>query len=243
MDSPDSEPSPRSNLLLAALSREERERVTPLLRRVRMRHGQAIYRLDEPIRYLYFPLTVVLSLVGTLVDGRSAEIGIIGNEGMVGLPGIFGINFTVFQLIVQIPGSAQRLPVSALGTEARRAGSLDAVLQGYSQTFFNQAAHGLICNRYHTVAQRLASWLLMIRDRVDTDRLPLTQEFLGYMLGVGRPSVTIAEGTFGEAGLVRHTRGAITIVNRAGLEAAACECYFTVRDDYQHLEAYRRQME
>jgi CRP-like cAMP-binding protein len=233
--SPNPRSSPRLNDLLAALSSEELERVTPLLRIVRMRRGQAIYHLGEPIRFIYFPLTVVLSLVGALIDGRSAEIGIIGNEGMVGLPAFFGPSFTAFQLVVQIPGTALRMPVSALGAEARRAGSLDALLLRYSQTFFNQVAQGLICNRYHTVAQRLATWLLMIRDRVDTDRLPLTQEFLGYTLGVGRPSVTIAEGTFAEAGLVRHTRGAISIVNRAGLEAAACECYFTVRDDYQHL--------
>jgi CRP-like cAMP-binding protein len=235
MVSPDSEPSPRSNLLLAALSSEERERVTPLLRRVRLRHDQVIYRLDEPIRYLYFPLTVVLSLIVTLRDGRSAEIGIIGNEGMVGLPGLFGTSFTVFELIVQIPGQAQRLPVSALGPEARRAGSLDAVLQRYSQTFFNQAAQALICNRYHTVAQRLATWLLMLRDRVETNRLPLTQEILGNMLGAGRPSVNLTEATFTDIGLVRHSRGAITIINRAGLEAAACECYVAMRDEYQRL--------
>ena len=181
--------------------------------------------------------------MGILHDGKTAEIGIIGNEGMVGLPALFEIGFTSFQIIVQIPGTAQRLPVSALRQATSRAGLLNFVLLQYSQAFFNQVAQGLLCNRHHAVAQRLAAWLLMIRDRVDTDRLPLTQEFLGYMLGVGRPSVTIAEGTFAEAGLVRHTRGAITIVNRAGLEAAACECYFTVRDDYQRLQAYRRRME
>jgi CRP-like cAMP-binding protein len=226
---------PRSNRLLAALSSEEREQVQPLLHMVRMRHGQAIYTPGEPIRFLYFPLTVVLSLVGALSDGRSAEIGIIGNEGMVGLPALFGADFSPFQIIVQIPGTAQRMPVGALGSEARDAGSLDALLLRYSQTFFNQVAHGLICNRHHPVAQRLATWLLRIRDRVETDRLPLTQEFLGYMLGVGRPSVNLTEAVFAEVGLVRHSRGAITIIDREGLEAAACECYFHVRDEYQRL--------
>ncbi len=235
MHTPDSGPAPRSNLLLAALSSEEREWVTPLLQLVRMRHSQVIYRLGEPIRFLYFPLTVVLSLVGALRDGRSAEIAVIGNEGMVGLPALFGSSFTAFQIIVQIPGTAQRLPVSALGHAARGAGSLDALLLRYSQTLFNQVAHGLICNHYHSVAQRLATSLLMLRDRVETDRLPLTQEFLGYMLGVGRPSVNLTEGTFTEGGLVRHSRGAITIINREGLEAVACECYVDVRDEYQRL--------
>jgi len=235
MGSPEPAPSPRSNLLLAALSTEERERVTPLLRMVRLRHGQAIYHLGEPIRFVYFPLTVVFSLVGALSDGRSAEIGIIGNEGMIGLPALFGASFTEFQLIVQIPGTALSMPISALGSGARGAGSLDALLLQYSQTFFNQAAHGLICNRHHTVAQRLATWLLMIRDRIETDRLPLTQESLGYMLGAGRPSVTLTEGTFAERGLVRNSRGAVTIINREGLEAAACECYSLMRDEYRRL--------
>ena len=243
MGMPDLGLSPRPNQLLAALSGEERDRIQPLLRTVRLRRGQAIYHPGEPIRFVYFPLTVILSLVGILHDGKTAEIGIIGNEGMVGLPALLGVGFTEFQVIVQIPGTAQRLPVSALRQATSSVGLLNFVLLQYSQAFFNQVAQGLLCNRHHAVAQRLAAWLLMIRDRVDTDRLPLTQEFLGYMLGVGRPSVTIAEGTFAEAGLVRHTRGAITIVNRAGLEAIACECYFTVRDDYQHLEAYRRRME
>ena len=235
MHTPDSGPAPRSNLLLAALSSEEREWVTPLLQLVRMRHSQVIYRLGEPKRYLYFPFTVVLSLVGALRDGRSAEIAVIGNEGMVGLPAHFGSSFTAFQLIVQIPGTAQRLPISALGHVARGAGTLDALLLRYSQTLFNQVGHGLICSHHHSVAQRLATSLLMLRDRVETDRLPLTQEFLGYMLGVGRPSVNLTEGTFAERGLVRHSRGAITIINREGLEAVACECYVDIRDEYQRL--------
>jgi CRP-like cAMP-binding protein len=235
MDAPDSGPAQRSNLLLAALSSEERERVTPLLQPVRMRRSHVIYRLGEPIRYLYFPLTVVLSLVGTLHDGRSAEIAVIGNEGMVALPALFGSNFTVFQLIVQISGTAQRLPISALEHPARGAGTLDALLLRYSQTLFGQVAHGLICNHFHSVAQRLATSLLMLRDRVDTDRLPLTQESLGSILGVGRPSVNLTEATFAEGGTVRLSRGAITIINREGLESIACQCYADIRDEYQRL--------
>lgn len=226
--------SPTQNRLLAALFGEERDRIQPLLQLVRIRRHQVIYHPGAPIRYLYFPLTAVLSLVGGLSDGKSGEIGTIGREGMVGLPTL-GAAFLGFQIIVQVPGMALRLPVSALGTETGRAGSLEALLLRYSRTFFNQVAQGLLCNRHHTVTQRLATWLLRTRDCVDTDRLPLTQEFLGHMLGVARPSVTLAEAEFAEAGLVRHSRGAITIISRAGLEAAACECYVCIRDDYQRL--------
>jgi CRP-like cAMP-binding protein len=168
-------------------------------------------------------------------DGRIAEVGTIGNEGMAGLPVFLGAETTPTLAFQQVPGEALRMRVDAFREEVRNDGALTRVLHRYTQALLTQVAQAAACNRLHSIGQRCACWLLMTQDRVGTDEFELTHEFLGQMLGVRRATVTEVAGTLQEAGLITYSRGKITVLDCQGLEAASCECYQVIREEFNRL--------
>ncbi|MBA3670634.1 MAG: Crp/Fnr family transcriptional regulator [Gemmatimonadaceae bacterium] len=221
--------------ILATRAPAEHDALLAQLEPLAMKPGDVIFDVDGPIPYVYFPVSCVASLVKQLSDGRKLEVGTTGSEGFVGLPAFLGATSVPIQCFVQVPGSALRLRSEALRAAAASGTELHRILQRYAQYLFDQAAQSLACNRLHQVEQRCVRWLLMTHDRVPGDTFELTQEFLSFMLGVRRASVSEAAEALQVNGLIRYARGRITIVNRAGLEAAGCECYASDRADYERL--------
>jgi CRP-like cAMP-binding protein len=228
-------PRPVENRLLAALPCAERQHLDSQMQMVQLKHKQMIHLPGESVRYVYFPVTAVLSLVSILKDGSSTEIGTVGNEGMAGLPALLGSGSDPYDMLVQVPGTAHRMLAGTLSEATGRPGPLRDLLLRYTQVFLDQVAQEVACGRHHVLKQRMASWLLMLRDRTDTEQLPVTHEFLGHMLGVGRPTVTLTAVELQRAGLIRYSRGSITILDRQGLEAATCECYRLIQAEYDRL--------
>jgi CRP-like cAMP-binding protein len=213
---------------------------------VTLSHGHRAYEAGVPIKELYFPQTAVFSMVREMTDGAGVEVGTIGREGIVGGGVLAGATSVSTRCIVQIPGRARRIGISALRAAVARSlvdgsktadgsATLGDLLQRYAQALFEQVTQTAACNRLHALEQRCARWLLMTHDRVDGDELTLTQEFLSYMLGVRRAGVTEACGTLQRSALIRYRHGHITIVDRAGLEAATCECYAVSAAAYTEL--------
>jgi CRP-like cAMP-binding protein len=223
------------NMLLASLPGEDVAHLQPLLQTVRLHPAQVLHRAGEAIGWVYFPITAVVALTKLLHDGGSAELGVVGHEGMAGLSAILDSASTPFDVVVQLPGTAYRMLVSAFIDTAGRAEQLGRTLQHFSLAFLGQVAQGSICRSHHDVKQRLVCYLLLLGDRVATGRLPLTHEFVARMLGVGRPSVTLTLDELQASGFVRLGRGSITLTDRRGLEATACECYCSIRDEYRRL--------
>ena len=218
--------APYRNLLLSLLPPGEVERIGSHLQPVSLAFKQRIYEPDQPIADVYFPESAVCSMICELADGTMVETGTIGYEGVTGVPTAMTGARSASLTMCQIPGAAYRLPVAVLVRELNeRDSGLMAVVHRYLHYFTAMLAQGSACNRAHAVDARLARWLLMTHDRVDTDVFPLTQEFLGQMLGVQRPSVNIAAATLQRAGFIEYTRGRISVLNRLGLESAACDCY------------------
>jgi CRP-like cAMP-binding protein len=223
--SPTPTPKPRPNRVLALLPPEERRAITPHLKPTELSTDQVLYGFGDPIAVVYFPETAVSSYTMTMEDGRTAEVGTVGNEGAVGLSAWMGTSDSPTTVICQIAGSSQAIALEALKQCAAQHPRLRELLLRAMQAFAIQTMHSAACNGLHSVDQRLARWLLMTHDRVQHDAMPLTQQFLAYMLGVYRPAVTVVARTFQAAGLIQYERGSITIVDRPGLEATACECY------------------
>lgn len=223
------------NRLLAALPGKEFDRLTATMDDVALAVKDVLYRPNGPIRYVYFPRTAALSIVLTMADGGTVEVGSVGNEGMAGVPAFLDADRSPAEVFCQVPGEARRMPVAAFREEVRRDGPFRDIVQRYTQVLINQVSQTAACNRPHPVEGRLARWLLITHDRVVGDVLPLTQEFLSYMLGSQRPTVTLAAQVLQRAGLIRYTRGKITIQDRKGLETASCECYDTVRAELDRL--------
>lgn len=226
-----------ANHLLEALPREEYERLSPHLELVRLKPGKILYNAGEVVRYAYFPLGGMICLLSTTEDGRTIEIGMIGNEGMSGIPIILRANVAPYQIMVQLATNAMRIRGDKLREEFCRGGQLQDLLLRFTHTILTQIAQSASCNRFHTVEKRLCRWLLISRDRVQSDTIYLTQEFLSNMLGVPRTSVTMIAGTLQKEGFIRYSRGKIFITNRQGLEAASCECYKRVREEISHFLA------
>jgi CRP-like cAMP-binding protein len=224
-----------SNRLLAALAREDFDPLKAHLEPVPLPHKQTLSNPNTPIDHVYFPQEGMVSLVQPLENGAMIEIGMIGNEGFVGAPVLLGADTSPLEAMVQIPGSALRMQASVLREEARRSSALLGLLLRYVQALHIQVSLSAACNGRHTLPERLARWLLTARDRATSDRMPLSHEFLSMMLGVRRAGVTVALGTLKAAGLIRNTHGQVTVIDRQGLEAASCECYGTVRNEYQRL--------
>jgi CRP-like cAMP-binding protein len=229
-----SSPQP-ANQLLAALSESEYESLVPHLETVSLRTGQILYEPYELIEFVYFPNRAIVSLVAIMEDGATTEVGLIGKEGMVGLPVILGSNSSTSRAIVQIANSAVMLSADILKREFDRGGELQRLLLLYTQGLLTQVSQTAACNRQHVIEERLARWLLSVQDRIERDEFLLTQEMLAYMLGVRRSGVTVAANMLQKAGMISYSRGRIQIRDRQALEATACECYRLVRQEFQRL--------
>jgi CRP-like cAMP-binding protein len=223
-------PNPLENRILAALPREEQDRLRALLEPVTLTRSQVLYEREGPLNYAYFPQSSLVSLVSWTEEGAQLEVGLVGNEGMVGLPVLLGGKRALHRAIVQVPDGALRMRVDKLRAEFKRGGPLSDLLLGYTHYVLGQTTQSAICNRFHNTEERLCRWLLMARDSLGSKTLPLTQEFLAQMLGARRPGVTITAGLLQSAGLIRYRRGHITITDPEGLESAACECYRILKE-------------
>lgn len=226
---------PGENRLLTVLPRAEYDRLRPHLEKVSLPLREILYEAGGPIAHVFFPLDGVVSLV-ILMDGDiSLEVGIIGNEGLVGTPVFLGSESSPTRAISQVAGEALRMKARVFREEMKRGGPLYGLVQRYTQTMINQISQSAVCNHRHSVHQRMCRWLLMSHDRVGTDEFHLTHEFLAQMLGVRRPTVTAVAGTLQKAGLISYHRGRITVLDRKGLEAASCECYEVVAKELDRL--------
>lgn len=223
------------NRLLAALPASEYERLAPHLQLVSLPIRQVLYEPNEPIKYVYFPIGSMVSLVSIMKDGSTIEVGLVGNEGMVGVPVILGGNITTTQAFVQVSDNALRMDADLLKSEFNRGGQLQLLLLRYTQALLTQVSQSAACNRFHTIEERLARWMLLVADAVESDEFMLTQEFISQMLGTRRSGVTVAAGNLSQAGMLRYSRGKITILNREALEATSCECYGVIRDEFTRL--------
>ena len=224
-----------SNRLLSALTVDDLDPLKPHLHAVTLSHRQALSKPGMPIDDVYFVQDGMVSLVQPLENGAMIEVGMIGNEGFVGVPVLLGADTSPLEAMVQIPGSALRMQASAFREEVDHRRILLGLLLRYTQALHIQVSLSAGCNGRHTLPERLARWLLMARDRASSDDLPLSHEFLSMMLGVRRAGVTVTVGTLKSAGLINNSHGRVTIIDRQGLEAASCECYRTVRTEYDRL--------
>ncbi len=223
------------NQLLAALPLEEYQRLAPHLENIYLMSGEVLCEPGETMTEVYFPTLAMISLVSIMENGSTTEVGLVGKEGMLGLPVFLGGNSTTSRAIVQIEGSAIKLNANVLKSEFNRGGELQKLLLLYTQALFTQASQNAACNRQHHIEARLARWLLTAQDCVMADELHLTQEFISQMLGTRRSGVTVAAGILQQAGMIRYTRGKISILDRHALQATACECYRAIKNEYIRL--------
>ena len=223
------------NRLLAALPPDDFGLLATALQPVSLEPKQVLYAPGEPVEATYFPESGTVSMLAPLEGGELLEVGMIGREGLVGLPVILGTDSMINEAMVQLPGTALRIRASTLRDVLERSAALQALLLRYVQAYHNQVAQAVACSGRHAIEERLVRWLLMVHDRADGDKLPLTQEFIAQMLGVRRAGVTVAAGSLQRAGLIRHKNGCITVLDRLGMEATACECYGTVRQQFEHI--------
>jgi CRP-like cAMP-binding protein len=229
--------APIRNKILNLVPANELEKVLDRCELATIESKEIVFRRGEPIRHIYFPENCVISLVTELKDGDSVEAMTVGSDGFVGMPIFHGVPESRLKAIGQITGETRRIPVDPFRQLVRECRDLDRLLHRYSQFIFETVSQSAACNRLHVIEQRCARWLLMSQDRVGRDQFDLTQEFLAEMLGVRRPGVTVAMGVLEKAGLITHSRGSITVVDRPGLEKASCECYQTIRDRQAELIA------
>jgi CRP-like cAMP-binding protein len=227
--------TPLDNLLLSFLPASDFARLAPKLTFVALSVGQVIYESGERLEHIYFPTSSVVSLLYTMEDGATAEMGMAGNDGAVGVALFLGGATMPNRAVVKAGGGAYRMSAQVLREEFARAGPLQALLLRYTQALITQIAQTAVCNRLHPIEKRLCRWLLLSHDRVHSDELHMTQEFIANMLGGRREGVTIAAGRLQDAGLIHYCRGHIQILNRQALEKTACECYGIVRREFNRL--------
>jgi CRP-like cAMP-binding protein len=225
------------NRLLAALPRHEYERLAPHLEPVHLPRGKTIALTGDTLRHAYFPINGMISLLSTSGGGEAIEVAMVGSEGFVGVPIILKVGVTPYWSMVQIQADALRISAAALAREFDRGEQLHDLLLKYTHSLLAHVTQSAVCNRFHTVQERLCRWLLLSRDRVKSDTINLTQEFISQMLGTARTGVTMAAVPLQDAGLIRYRRGKITILDGEGLESAACECYTIVRKEVGHVLA------
>ena len=224
-----------ANQLLAALPSEDYQHLAPHLENIYLIAGEVLSEPGETMTEVYFPTLAMISLVSIMENGSTTEIGLVGKEGMVGLPVFLGGCSTISRAIVQMNGTAIKLNANVLRSEFKRGGELQRLLLLYAQALFTQASQNAACNRQHNIEQRLARWLLTAQDCIMKDELHLTQEFISHMLGTRRSGITVAAGILQQAGIIRYTRGKISILNRAALKYTACECYHAIKNEYDRL--------
>src|SRR4051812_32484013 len=235
MHSPASFPAPKANRLLAALPEKNYQALRPLLERVELPLGMALYESGAKQAHVYFPTSSIVSLLYVLEDGASAEIAITGNEGLVGIALFMGGETTPSRAVVQSAGQAFRLPSKQLKQEFEAGGALPHLLLRYTQAVITQMAQTAVCNRHPSIEQQLCRWLLLSLDRLPTNVLSMTQELIANMLGVRREGVTQAAGKLQDAGFIHYSRGRITLLDRPGLERRVCECYAVVKKEFERL--------
>ena len=226
---------PEKNLLLAALSPAELKRMKRHLELVDMKLGEVVYESGRHLEHVYFPTTCIVSLLYVLENGASAEIAVVGYEGVVGVSLFMGGETTPSRAVVQSAGSAYRLPSQWVKEEFTRGGSMQHLMLRYTQSLITQMAQTAVCNRHHSVDQQLCRWLLLSIDRLPTPEIVMTQELIANMLGVRREGVTEAAGRLQRAGIINYRRGHITVLRRDGLAERACECYEAVRREFDRM--------
>ncbi len=213
------------NRILASLPQNEYRRISPHLEAVSLPSGKIIYDIDQPIDDVYFPSGAMISLVTLMEDGKIVEVGLVGSDGMSGIAALMGQKTSADRAIVQIPDGAVRARVEVIKEEFNRGGSLQSSLLRYTYALMRQVSQTAACNATHTAEERLSRWLLMCHDRVQSDQLNLTQEFIAEMLATRRATVNVAATNLQSAGLISYNRGRIKIIDRAGLVDFSCECY------------------
>jgi CRP-like cAMP-binding protein len=223
------------NQILVALPAEEQERLRPHLTRVYLERKEVLIEPNRPIESVYFPEDAMVSVLSLMADGSAVEVATIGREGVVGLPVFLGSGSMAGQVVTQVAGMALRISAGAFREEAVHCGTLMLILSRYTQALVTLLGQSSGCNRVHLIHQRCARWLLMVQDRVGRDSFSLTHLFLSQMLGVRRASVTDALGDLQKEGLIAYSRGRISILDRAGLEAASCECYAIIQSEFARL--------
>ncbi|EPG5418554.1 Crp/Fnr family transcriptional regulator [Pseudomonas aeruginosa] len=230
--------SPLQNHLLAALTQEIQERLIPHLERVTLPLGKVLYESGDALRHVYFPTDAIVSLLYVMEDGASAEISVVGNEGLIGVAVFMGGESTPSRAIVQSAGHAYRLPGQKLKDEFNRHGEMLQLMLRYTQALITQMAQTAVCNRHHSIDQQLCRWLLLSLDRLPSNQLSMTQELIANMLGVRREGVTEAAGKLQKLGVIKYSRGRITVLDRPQLEALCCECYAVVKRETDRLLPY-----
>ncbi|MGA7948853.1 MAG: Crp/Fnr family transcriptional regulator [Thiobacillaceae bacterium] len=228
-----------ANRLLAALPRKDYRKLRPVLEPVELAFAEVLYEPQARIRHVYFPIDCFVSMLTSVDADRVAEVGLIGAEGMIGVPVVLGAAVSPFRAVVQGGGTAMRMEIADFRREFSESAALRRELFLFTHLLMIQIAQTAACNRFHVVTQRMARWLLMTRDRVNSNEFRITQEFLALMLGVRRVGVNVAARTLQERKLIAYRRGTITILDHKGLMAAACECYKTVKDSYTKAQAYK----
>jgi len=226
---------PRQNHLLAALPQSEFERLAPHLELVSLALGEVLYESGGRLNHVYFPTDSIVSLLYVMEDGSSAEIAVVGNEGILGISLFMGGETTPSRAVVQSEGSGYRLPAQLLKREFNRAGPMMLLLLRYTQALITQMSQTAVCNRHHSIDQQLSRWLLMSLDRLHSDELTMTQELIANMLGVRREGVTEAAGKLRDAGIIEYSRGHIKVLDRPKLEQHVCECYAVVKKEIDRL--------
>jgi CRP-like cAMP-binding protein len=232
---PDRIQNPQQNHLLAAFPAAERARLYPQLELVPMPLGNVLYESGDVLRHVYFPTNCIVSLLYVLADGASAEISVVGNEGLIGIALFMGGETTSSRALVQSAGFAYRLNGQELKDEFHRNGEVQLLLLRYTQALITQMAQTAVCNRHHSVDQQLCRWLLLSLDRLPANELVMTQELIANMLGVRREGVTEAAGKLERLGVIRYGRGRITVLDRPKLEQLCCECYAVVKKESDRL--------
>lgn len=230
--------SPAQNHLLAALTLPEQARLFPQLELTPMPLGDVLYESGSQLDHVYFPTSCIVSLLYVLEDGASAEIAVVGNEGLVGVALFMGGETTPSRAVVQSAGFAYRLAGAVMKAEFNRGGAMQHLLLRYTQALLTQMAQTAVCNRHHSIDQQLCRWLLLSLDRLPSNELKMTQELIANMLGVRREGVTEAAGNLQNAGIIRYSRGHITVLDRHKLEQRVCECYAVVKKEFDRLLPY-----
>ncbi len=223
------------NYLLAALTVEDFERVVGKLDLVLFRLGDVLYESGERMENVYFPTTAIISLLYIMQNGATAEIGVVGNDGVVGIALFMGGETMTNRAVIQSAGEAFRMKEKDLKAEFARGGRFQALLLRYTQALMTQISQTAVCNRLHTIEQQFCRWLLLSHDRLNSDKLVMTHDLISNMLGVRREGITLAAKKLAAQHLIENNRGTITVIDRQGLEDAACECYAVVNEEYNRL--------
>jgi CRP-like cAMP-binding protein len=225
--------------LLAALPRKDYRRLLPVLEPVKLAFGETLYESQSQIREVYFPNDCFVSMLTTVDEDKAAEVGLIGSEGMIGVPMALGVAVSPFRAVVQGEGTAMRMTTADFRRHFSTSAALKREVFLFTHLLMIQIAQTAACNRFHHITQRMARWLLMTHDRVNSDEFRITQEFLALMLGVRRVSISVAMSALRERKVITYRRGTITILDQGGLVAGACGCYKTVKDTYSRAQAHK----